>query len=121
MIPKVIFSDFDGTLTINGELGSHFFQLLCFLDKWQSDFVIVSGRSLSWGHFLLTHFPLNLCIMEGGGVIVRKGKEGILVEEILVPESALIQLKDLEIAMEKKFPGVLSLDLLGERRIAPSI
>ncbi len=77
---KIVFSDFDGTLTNNGKLGAIFFDLLNIIEKGNSELVIVSGRSLSWGHFLLTHFPLKRVIMEGGGVIVSKSKEGYIVE-----------------------------------------
>ena len=55
---KIIFSDFDGTLTNNGKLGAVFFDLLELIESRHSELVIVSGRSISWGHFLLTHFPL---------------------------------------------------------------
>ena len=115
MRPKIVFSDFDGTLTINNELGSSFFQLLDFLNKRALNFVIVSGRSLSWGHFLLTHFPINLCIMEGGGVIVRKGNKETLTEEILVSSRDLIHLENLEVALKKKFPRALAPDSFGRK------
>ena len=56
---KVIFSDFDGTLTVaSGKLGASFFELLELIEQNQAELVVVSGRSLSWGHFLLTHFPI---------------------------------------------------------------
>ena len=112
---KIVFSDFDGTLTIDGALGTHFLQLLRLLEELQLTLVIVSGGSLSLGHFLLAHFPLRICVMEGGGVVVRKGEGGVLTEEILVSEADMIRLKELEEALEKKFPGVLTVDSFGRK------
>ena len=66
----IFFSDFDGTLTLDGHLTREFFDVVDFIKKHGHELVIVSGRSLSWGHFFLTHFPFNACIMEGGGVIL---------------------------------------------------
>ena len=99
----------------NGKLPSHFWQLLDMLKELQLDFIVVSGRSLSWGHFILTHFPLDLCVMEGGGVVIHKGKNGILVEEILASEVNLLELQETKTALEKKFPGTLSVDSFGRK------
>lgn len=86
---KKIFSDFDGTLTQNGLMSAVFFDLLSELKKKNLELVIVSGRSISWGHFLLTHFPLNVVIMEGGGVISIK--EGDLIKDYPQVEEELLE------------------------------
>ncbi|MBT4790012.1 MAG: HAD family phosphatase [Halobacteriovoraceae bacterium] len=113
---KIIFSDFDGTLTNNGKLGAVFFDLLNLIDKNKSELVIVSGRSLSWGHFFLTHFPLKHVIMEGGGVIVGKNKEGHLYEENLISDQEIKKLDDLTNELVKLYPKcILSADSFGRR------
>ncbi|MAX67210.1 MAG: HAD-IIB family hydrolase [Bacteriovoracaceae bacterium] len=113
---KIIFSDFDGTLTNNGKLGAVFFDLLELIESRHSELVIVSGRSISWGHFLLTHFPLKHVIMEGGGVIVSKNVEGQIVEENLVTEADIIHLEQVTEQLRENYPHcVLSADSFGRR------
>lgn len=115
---KIVFSDFDGTLTLdNRELTKTFFDILELLKANQQELVIVSGRSLSWGHFFLTHFPqLNAAIMEGGGVIVkRKGKYDI-EEELLISEAQVQELEDITEEVVRLFPRCpLSADSFGRK------
>ncbi len=113
---KIIFSDFDGTLTNNGKLGAVFFELLDLIERNNSELVVVSGRSLSWGHFLLTHFPLKRCIMEGGGVILTKSVEGVITEECLVKEDDLDTLRRVTEDLREAVPEtVLSVDSFGRK------
>jgi hypothetical protein len=113
---KLIFSDFDGTLTNDGKLGAIFFDILKHIESANSELVIVSGRSLSWGHFFLTHFNLNFCIMEGGGVIVFKDEQGKLCEKDLISQEEIIHLDELTKKLCKEVPGVvMSLDSFGRR------
>lgn len=113
---KIVFSDFDGTLTINGQVGTVFFNLLELIQSNDSELVIVSGRSLSWGHFMLTHFPVKHVIMEGGGVIAVKNKEGHIVEENLVYDEDIERLEFITAEIEKKFPKcIMSADSFGRR------
>lgn len=115
---KIVFSDFDGTLTLeNRELTKTFFDILEMLQQNKQELVIVSGRSLSWGHFFLTHFPqLNAAIMEGGGVIVmRKGKHDI-EEHLLISEAEVQELADITEELKRLFPKcVLSADSFGRK------
>lgn len=83
---KIIFSDFDGTLTNNGLLGASFIDLIQALKQRGLPLIIVSGRSASWGQFLMTHYDLNTVIMEGGGVILTK-KNGVIHHKIMVENS----------------------------------
>lgn len=113
---KIVFSDFDGTLTQHGKLGAVFFDLLNLVEANQSELVIVSGRSVSWGHFLLTHFPLKHVIMEGGGVIVTKNKDGQMVEEILIYDEEVDELEQLTQSLVKDVPEcIMSLDSFGRK------
>lgn len=113
---KIVLSDFDGTLTFKEGLSPIFFDLLSFLEKKKIPLVIVTGRSLSWGHFLLTHFPyLKDVIVEGGGAIVsRQGK--FITEECLISESEVERLSEFCHQFKGKFPNVpLSVDSFGRK------
>lgn len=110
----IIFSDFDGTLTTEGRLTRDFFDLIDLIHKHNHELVIVSGRSLSWGHFFLTHFPLRACIMEGGGVILYLDERGEIVQEPLVPNAELERLGHFSNRLKHHFPHVpLSADSFG--------
>jgi HAD superfamily hydrolase (TIGR01484 family) len=113
---KIVFSDFDGTLTYKEGLSPVFFEILDHLDNKKVPLVIVTGRSLSWGHFLLTHFPyLTDVIVEGGGTIVsRNGK--FITEECLISDEEVQRLADFCQEFKVKFPNVpLSVDSFGRK------
>ena len=113
---KIIFSDFDGTLTYKEGLSPIFFEVLSFLESKKTPLVVVTGRSLSWGHFLLTHFPyLTEVIVEGGGAIVsRNGK--FITEECLISEEDVDRLARFCGSFKSKFPNVpLSVDSFGRK------
>ncbi|MFL5784086.1 MAG: HAD family hydrolase [Bacteriovoracaceae bacterium] len=111
----IFFSDFDGTLTKEGrELTREFFEILDHVKNHNQELVIVSGRSLSWGHFFLTHFPLKACIMEGGGVICYLDSRGEIVEEPLVPHKEVERLRKFTADLKHHYPHVpLSADSFG--------
>jgi HAD superfamily hydrolase (TIGR01484 family) len=110
----IFFSDFDGTLTLNGELTRDFFEIMDFIKKHDHELVIVSGRSLSWGHFFLTHFPLKAAIMEGGGVISYRDARNEIVDEPLVGKAEIERLRQFTTRIEHHYPHVpLSADSFG--------
>lgn len=111
----IFFSDFDGTLTMEGrELTREFFDIMDLIKSTQSELIIVSGRSLSWGHFFLTHFPLKACIMEGGGVILTLDERGEIVQQPLISQAEIKRLADFTTLLEHHFPNVpLSADSFG--------
>lgn len=110
----IFFSDFDGTLTTDGELTRDFFEIIDYIHKHGHELVIVSGRSLSWGHFFLTHFPLTACIMEGGGVVVHRDERGEIVQEPLVSNHELERLTHFTGQLKHHFPHIpLSADSFG--------
>ena len=113
---KIVFSDFDGTLTYKEGLGPIFFDVLSLLESKKVPLVIVTGRSLSWGHFLLTHFPfLTDVIVEGGGAhLTRNGK--FITEQCLISESDVQRLANFCTDFKIKFPNVpLSVDSYGRK------
>lgn len=111
----IFFSDFDGTLTMEGrELTPHFFEILDHIKKHNHELIIVSGRSLSWGHFFLTHFPLKACIMEGGGVILYLDEKGEIVQRPLISQHEIDRLAAFSTNLGHHFPGIpLSADSFG--------
>lgn len=111
----IFFSDFDGTLTKEGrELTRDFFDILDQIKKDKHELVIVSGRSLSWGHFFLTHFPLSVCIMEGGGVILYVDDNGEIVQEPLISQAEIDRLASFTTKLKHHFPGLpMSADSYG--------
>jgi HAD superfamily hydrolase (TIGR01484 family) len=118
--PKLIFSDFDGTITLEDELTAHFFEILSLLKSHSIPLIIVTGRSKSWAHFLLSHFhDLFEVVSEGGGVLSKvtlAGKRRVLKDELLIDElhpKKLVQVTEL---LLKTFPRLsLSVDSFGRQ------
>jgi HAD superfamily hydrolase (TIGR01484 family) len=76
-VPRVIFSDFDGTLTLGHDLSREFFEVLDWCHQKKCPLIINTGRSLQWGLFFLTHFSaLQYVIVEGGGVVLERLPSG---------------------------------------------
>lgn len=114
MIPKLIFSDFDGTLTDGERLSSVFFDILDWSHNRHIPFIVISGRPLSWAHFLLTHLDLPYAIMEGGGVIAIREERDIRSQELAsAAELSLLQYTTEKLLNMFKIP--LTGDSLGRR------
>jgi HAD superfamily hydrolase (TIGR01484 family) len=93
--PKIVLSDFDGTLTDHTQLGPVFFDVIDFLKQRKIPLLIVTGRSLSWGHFLLTHVDyLQGVIVEGGGAYLWRDQAGDILEHAFVSELELARLEE---------------------------
>jgi HAD superfamily hydrolase (TIGR01484 family) len=113
---KLILSDFDGTLTLDKRLGPKIFNIFDLINKNNSELVVVSGRSISWGHFMLTHFPMNTAIMEGGGVILLKDNDGNIIEDILITPEEMLSLDEVTVNLMNRFPDCeLSKDSFGRK------
>lgn len=113
--PKVVFSDFDGTLTEHTEFSAKFLDILAYLSAKDVPLVIVTGRSISWAHFLLTHFDaIQHVIAEGGGVHAYKDDRGHIQQHTLVDKNTVKQLSDITTALTEALPTIrLSADSLG--------
>lgn len=107
---RYFFSDFDGTLTQDGLISAEFMKLITILKAKKIELVLVSGRSASWGHFFLTHFPLNMAIMEAGGVILYKEKKekNLIRSKVLASDISLKKLNTIHEKLLKKFPELVS-------------
>ncbi|HAZ14017.1 MAG: hypothetical protein A2X86_17235 [Bdellovibrionales bacterium GWA2_49_15] len=114
MFPRIIFSDFDGTLTYGLSLGSFFFEILTLIKAKKSELVIVTGRSVSWGHFLLTHTDVFAVISEGGGMLTIRDKNNLICDYPLLPQQELNRLKNFVLLLKEKFPEIaLTSDSVG--------
>ncbi|MBH48484.1 MAG: hypothetical protein CME71_09985 [Halobacteriovorax sp.] len=115
--PKIVLSDFDGTLTDHTELGPVFFEIIDFLKKRKIPLLIVTGRSLSWGHFLLTHVSyLKGVIVEGGGAYLWRDSNGDIHEHGFVSAKDLARLEDATIEIKERYPKIrLSADSFGRK------
>ena len=119
MIPasaiRLVFSDFDGTLTEGKDFSPFFLKTLDFLDERGIPLVIVTGRSKSWAHFFLTHFPsLTTVVSEGGGVVSFKDARGRLDDRRMVGPDKVRELESFVRRLKGRFPGLaLSVDSFG--------
>ena len=114
MKPKIVFSDFDGTLTLGESLSPILFDIIDLLSKNNIKLVPVSGRSISWGHFFLTHFPIETVIMEGGGVIGFHDQKGLIDHQFLIDDKEIARLGGMASEVRKEFRGLaLTADSIG--------
>ena len=104
--PKIVFSDFDGTLTEQGRSSPVFFDVLDTIKKNSSELVIVTGRPLSWAHFLLTHFELNCVITEGGGMMSLRTKGENFVDISLIDDNEINHLQSVTRDLLQTFDGL---------------
>ncbi len=115
--PKIVLSDFDGTLTDHTELGPIFFDVISFLKERKIPLLIVTGRSLSWGQFLLTHVDyLRGIIVEGGGAYLWRDDDGDIHEHGFASRGELTRLEDAAIEIKERYPQIrLSADSFGRK------
>jgi HAD superfamily hydrolase (TIGR01484 family) len=113
--PRIIFSDFDGTLSDHKEFSTKFIDIINLCDQQKVPFVIVTGRSISWAHFFLTHFEkIEYVISEGGGSLSYRDGNGFLIDEYLVADHEIEWLEKFSKELVKQFPMVrLSADSTG--------
>lgn len=113
MLPKLVFSDFDGTLTLGESLTPEIFSIVGLLAQKNIPLIIVTGRSVQWSYFTMTHFQsLMFSIAEGGGVWVeRQGHR--LHTELVISQSEQEKLRQVEHELKKRFKIPLSADSSG--------
>ena len=101
---KIIFSDFDGTLTDRGLIGPDLFEVFELSHRLGAEFVVVTGRPLSWSHFLMSHTPMIASISEGGGVLtVRDGRR--FKDIYLCSNEDISKLRKVTETIFEKIPG----------------
>jgi HAD superfamily hydrolase (TIGR01484 family) len=111
--PKLVFSDFDGTLTLGESLTPELFSIIDLLKQKKIPLIIVTGRSVQWSYFTMTHFPsLMFSIAEGGGVWVeRQGHR--LVTHLVISKSEQEKLQRVASDLTRHFKIPLSADSSG--------
>src|SRR5690606_27210698 len=87
------------------------------LKKRKIPLLIVTGRSLSWGHFLLTHLEyLSGIIVEGGGAYLWRDSNGDIHEHGFVAQKELNRLQDVTMEIRDRYPKIrLSADSFGRK------
>ncbi|MDC1174097.1 HAD family hydrolase [Bacteriovoracaceae bacterium] len=104
--PKLIFSDFDGTLTLGDELGPSFFTFLELVKKHDIPLVIVTGRSKSWGHFFMTHISqIKYVISENGAVLTERGEHD-LKDTLYIDEKHVKKIESFTEYLKIEYPDV---------------
>lgn len=112
--PKLIISDFDGTMTHGHRLTKYFPQILELCSSKNIPFIVHTGRSISWAHFLVTHYDeIPFALAEGGGVYVSRNEKGLLEEHYFVSKEERQRLSEVSAELVKKFDINLSIDSLG--------
>jgi HAD superfamily hydrolase (TIGR01484 family) len=112
--PKLIISDFDGTMTHGHKLTQHFPQILELCQANDIPFIVHTGRSISWAHFLVTHYDeIPFALAEGGGVYVGRDDRHLLKETYLVTKEERAKLAKVAGEVVEKFDIGLSVDSLG--------
>jgi HAD superfamily hydrolase (TIGR01484 family) len=111
--PKLVFSDFDGTLTLGESLTPDFFTILNLLEQKKIPLIVVTGRSVQWSYFTMTHFSsLMLSIAEGGGVWVeRQGHQ--IQTHLVISLDEQEKLRRVAFDITQKFKLSLSADSSG--------
>jgi hypothetical protein len=103
--PKIVFSDFDGTLTLGTEFIPEAMAVFALLAKNRIPLVVVTGRSKSWAHFLLTHITaIPHVLSEGGAVLSGRDADGILWDRPLIALSEVEKLEKLCDELPVRFP-----------------
>lgn len=113
-VPKIVFSDFDGTLTEGHRLTAKFFDILNLCQKRSIPFIVVTGRSVQWAYFVLTHFdwPIHF-IAEGGGVWVQKHSVQNLETKLLISDKERLLLEKVTAELKERYQIELSADSSG--------
>lgn len=112
--PKLIISDFDGTISHGHRLTKEFPAILETCAAHNIPFIVHTGRSISWAHFLVTHYDeIPFAMAEGGGVYVSRGERGLLEEKYLVNKEERERLAGIAQEVQQQFKINLSVDSLG--------
>ena len=115
MKTRLVFSDLDGTLTHGVELGPVLFKITSLLESKNIPLIIVTGRSKSWAHFLLTHVTfLKHIISEGGGNLSWRDETGTLHDSLLLDTKEVNRLIEVTDKLYAEFEDLeLSADSFG--------
>lgn len=72
---RLVATDVDGTLTVNGRLSAGTLGALAQLQQAGLTVVLITGRSAGWVQGLGTYLPVDGAIAENGGVLMQTGSD----------------------------------------------
>ncbi|MFN5398113.1 MAG: HAD family hydrolase [Pseudanabaena sp.] len=101
---RLIASDVDGTLTLNGKFSSDFISTLLDLQSAGIKVLLVTGRSAGWVSALVNYLPVSGAIAENGGLFLQPNGQQNLLSSIPNLSRHRILLENAFHYIKQKFP-----------------
>ena len=101
---RLIASDVDGTLTLNGKFSSDFISTLLDLQSAGIKVLLVTGRSAGWVSALVNYLPVAGAIAENGGLFLQPNGQQDLLSSIPNLSRHRILLENTFHHIKQKFP-----------------
>ena len=103
---RLIASDVDGTLTLNGKFSSNFISTLLDLQSAGIKVLLVTGRSAGWVSALVNYLPIEGAIAENGGIFLQpNGNQDLLSSVPNIPRHRIL-LENTFHHIKQKFPAL---------------
>jgi HAD superfamily hydrolase (TIGR01484 family) len=103
---RLIASDVDGTLTLNGKFSSDFISTLLNLQSAGIQVLLVTGRSAGWVSALVNYLPVAGAIAENGGLFLQPNDQQDLLSSIPNLSKHRILLENTFHHIKQKFPNL---------------
>jgi HAD superfamily hydrolase (TIGR01484 family) len=103
---RLIASDVDGTLTLNGKFSSDFLPTLLDLQSAGIKVLLVTGRSAGWVSALVNYLPVAGAITENGGLFLQPNGQQNLFSSIPNLSRHRILLENTFHHIKQKFPDL---------------
>jgi HAD superfamily hydrolase (TIGR01484 family) len=103
---RLIASDVDGTLTLNGKFSSDFISTLLDLQSAGIKVLLVTGRSAGWVSALANYLPVAGAIAENGGLFLQPNGQQDLLSSIPNLSRHRILLENTFHHIKQKFPNL---------------
>jgi HAD superfamily hydrolase (TIGR01484 family) len=101
---RLIASDVDGTLTLNGKFSSDFISTLLNLQSAGIKVLLVTGRSAGWVSALVNYLPIEGALAENGGLFLHPNGQQDLLSSIPNISRHRILLENTFHQIKQKFP-----------------
>ena len=103
---RLIASDVDGTLTLNGKFASDFISTLLDLQSAGIKVLLVTGRSAGWVSALVNYLPVAGAIAENGGLFLQPNGQQDLLSSVPNLSKHRILLENTFHHIKQKFPNL---------------
>ena len=103
---RLIASDVDGTLTLNGKFASDFISTLLDLQSAGIKVLLVTGRSAGWVSALVNYLPVAGAIAENGGLFLQPNGQQDLLSSVPNLSKHRIFLENTFHHIKQKFPNL---------------